>query len=263
MRVADRQFFDNFSQALSRKEPPAPPAIFKGERNRIEAGMAVYRNNVRASLSRALGERFPVIQKLVGEAFFKFLANEYFHAHPPSSPLIARYGDALPAFLESFAPARDHPYLADAARLEIAWLDAYHAAEAAPVAAAEIIAVADGAFEALRLSLHPSLRLVSSPFPIATIWRRNREDETDEKICLSEGEHVLIARPRREVLVHSLAPGAYAAITVLRDGGAIAGALAAGVDADAGFSPQGFFEQLFRLEIIIGATPTATQETTQ
>lgn len=43
----------------------------------------VYRNNVVASLSDALGVAFPVVQKLVGDEFFRAMAGVYLRQHPP------------------------------------------------------------------------------------------------------------------------------------------------------------------------------------
>ncbi len=254
MSASDQNFFDAFAQALSQKELNSAPSIFTGGDKQTDAGFSVYRNNVRSSLSRALGEKFPVVKNLVGEAFFSYLAHEYFHEHPPSSPLIAHYGGALPVFLEDFEPARDYPYLADVARLEIAWLEAYHASDAAPMAATEVIAAAGDDFETLTTTLHPSLRLLSSPWPVASIWRHHQSNSEQEKLSVSGDENVLVARPSREVTVQTLAPGPYAAIAALHQGAAIAEALTAGSNADPQFNPQDFFEQLFQWNIITGVT---------
>ena len=252
MPSSDRNFFDAFAHGLAQKKPLSPPPIFGGGAKNANAGFSVYRNNVRSGLSRALGDKFPVIKKLVGEDFFKFLAHEYFHNHPPASPILARYGDALPDFLEDFEPAQDYRYLADVARLEIAWLEAYHADDAAPMQTANVIAAAGDNFETLTTELHPSLRLLSSPYPIASIWRRHQSEFPQGKLRLSGGENVLIARPHRDVKVHNLTRGAYEAMASLHHGAAIADALSTGSNADPEFDPQDFFAQLFEFNIVTG-----------
>ncbi len=257
MSASDRNFFNTFAQALSLEAPNSTPPIFSdissnGAGKDNDAGFAVYRNNVRSSLSRALGDKFPVIKSLVGDVFFKHVAHEYFHHHPPVSPLIARYGDALPTFLQSFEPVQDYPYLADVARLEIAWLEAYHASDAAPMQTADVIAAAGDNFETLTTELHPSLRLLSSPYPVASIWRHHQSELSQEKLRLSGSENVLVARPHRDVKVHSLTRSAYAALASLHHGAAIADALSAGSNADPEFNPQDFFAQLFDFNIITG-----------
>ena len=65
----------------------------------------VYRNNVSVSLTEALATGFPVIEKLVGEAFFTAMAGVFLRAHPPRSPVLARWGDAFPGTNQTFTPS--------------------------------------------------------------------------------------------------------------------------------------------------------------
>jgi hypothetical protein len=154
-------------------------ATARGAEGQIAAGLAVYRNNVRGANLRVLADAYPVVMKLVGDAFFRFLANAYFHANPPTSPLIARYGDALAVFLESFSPASAHPYLAGVARLEIAWLKSYHAPEADPLLADAICGQIGDDPERALFVFHPSMQLLSSAYPIYAIWSHNRHATTE------------------------------------------------------------------------------------
>jgi Putative DNA-binding domain len=150
----------------------------------------VYRNNVTVSLTDALAAGFPVIQTLVGEAFFRAMAVVFLRAHPPRSPVLTGWGDALPGFLNGFAPVAHLPYLADVARLESALREAYHAADAAPVAPAALGSVD---LTAARIRLAPATRIVASPYPIHAIWRAN----TDPTAPPARGgaKTVLITRP--------------------------------------------------------------------
>ena len=97
-----------------------------------QARLAVYRNNVVVSLTDALAAAYPAVLSLVGERFFKAAAGVYVRAEPPRSPVLITYGQSFAQFLEGFAPAAKLPFLADVARLERLWLEAYHAADAAP-----------------------------------------------------------------------------------------------------------------------------------
>src|ERR1700758_4255014 len=99
----------------------------------------VYRNNVTVSLIDALAAVYPAIQRITGADFFRAMARFHLRATPPASPLLFEYGRDFPAFIESYEYAREMPWLADIARIERAWLDAYHAADL-PVLAAEALA---------------------------------------------------------------------------------------------------------------------------
>jgi len=253
MPGADVKIFNAFAAALLHKEPPPAPPIFDGEPARVAAGLAVYRNNVRTSLSRALGDKFPVLNALVGEDFFKFLAHEYFHSFPPRSQLIAAYGDQLPEFLENFQPAKDYPYLGDVARVEIAWLEAYHAADADSMTPEALIAGAQGDIAKLQFGFHPSLRLISSDFPAASIWRKHQPDAASEAANLAGGENILIARPHREVFVHRITPASFSAIMTLKEGKPLSAAIEAALEQEPAFDPQEFFRHLFTFQIITSA----------
>ena len=106
-----------FSRAMLEQGLPVPEGLAPARR------FSVYRNNLYARLSDALRSRYPVVERLVGRDFFYAAAAVFIGAHPPSSPVLIEYGEAFPAFLETFEPARELPYLADTARLE--WLDGF------------------------------------------------------------------------------------------------------------------------------------------
>src|SRR4051812_40516028 len=125
-----------FVRALVDPASPAPAGLTTSRGTADARRFAVYRNNVVAGLGKALESRFPVALRLVGEEFFRGMARAFIADHRPRSPLLAEYGDELPAFIEAFDAAASVPYLADIARLEIAWGRAYHAADATPVAVA-------------------------------------------------------------------------------------------------------------------------------
>jgi hypothetical protein len=197
----------------------------------------IYRNNVHSSLIGVLRARFPVVERLVGEEFFRAAARIFVEAHPPRSPALFEYGGEFIPFLETFEPARELPYLPDVARLE--WLRnrAYHAADAEPVPPADLAAVAPDDLPRLRLGLHPSAQLFASDYPAVSIWEANAQG--GEVAPLAEGlaqEDALILRPRLEVLVLRLGPGGHAFADALARQEPLAGAAGAAVEADSRFS---------------------------
>ena len=173
----------------------------------------VYRNNVAASLTEALVAGFPVIQKLLGDRFFRAMAGVYLRASPPSSPVLMTYGASFPAFLEGFAPVAHLPYLADTARLELALREAYHAADAAPLDPA---ALDTPALMGAVLTLAPAVRLVASPYPIHAIWRANTEAGAPP--AAGGAQTVLVTRPALDPLATPLAPEAARFVAALLAG---------------------------------------------
>jgi hypothetical protein len=204
------------SRALFETHVPAPAGLLRARR------FSVHRNNLYASLGDALRARYPVIERLVGEDFFKAAASLFIEAHPPASPVLIEYGQAFPAFLEDFEPARALPYLAGVARLE--WLrhSAYHAADRLPLSAAELAGVRPGQAGCLILKFHPSAALIASPYPIVSIWETNAYDAEVRPIGPDlPGEAALVIRPELEVSVLRLDAASYAFAAALAAGEAL------------------------------------------
>lgn len=179
---------------------------------------AVYRNNVAVALTEALETAFPVVRKIVGEAFFKAMAGVFLRAHPPEDPRLARYGAALPGFLETFAPVAHLGYLPDVARLENALRAAYHAADAAPVGPGAIPPGAD--LMSARVTLAPAVAVIRSRWPLFGIWRTNTA--ADAPAPGRTAEDVLVTRPGYDPRVDPLPPGGAAFVAALAGGATLA-----------------------------------------
>ena len=78
---------------------------------------------------------------------------------PPTSPLLFEYGRDFPAFIERYEYAQGMPWLADTARIERAWLDAYHAADAAPLTASDLASFPPERLADLVFAPHPATRV--------------------------------------------------------------------------------------------------------
>lgn len=167
--------------------------------------MAVYRNNVAASLIGVLRAHFPVIERIVGAEFFEAAAAAFVRAAPPASPVLAEYGGGFADFLAGFEPAADLPYLPDVARLEWARTVAYNAADDVPIGIERLAAVPADRIGAVQLLLHPATSIVASPWPIVSIWETNTHDAEPHRIGPDAlGETALVTRPALEVLVRPL-----------------------------------------------------------
>jgi hypothetical protein len=207
-----------FVRALLDPELPLPndlesPGGFPPERR-----FAVYRNNVCVGLVDALAERFPICVQLVGDEFFRAMAQCYVRAFPPRSPMLFEYGDGFATFVSEFEPARELPYLPEVARLEYAVGAAYHAADAAPLPLDLIRALPLDRLESATAALHPSTHVIASKHPIVSIWRRHMSDEKMRPLELDRGEEALVVRPELAIIVTALPAGGSAFVDALRRG---------------------------------------------
>src|SRR5215468_10947824 len=116
----------------------------------------VYRNNVTVSLIDALAAIYPAVQRITGVDFFRAMARFHIRATPPTSPLLFEYGRDFPEFIAQYEHAQAMPWLADTARLERAWLDAYHAADAEPLPADALAAFPADRLAEAAFTPHPA-----------------------------------------------------------------------------------------------------------
>lgn len=217
-----------FADALLQPGGPVPDGVINPDGVPATKRFDVYRNNVIVSLIEALASRYPVVQKLVGEAFFQAMAREFVTAHPPASPVMLGYGQDFPQFLEEFPPAASLPYLSGVARIENARRTAYHAADVAPLDPAVLESVPSEQFESIKFQTHPSLSLIQSEFAIRSIWQANSQG-TDLDVPVDTAESVLICRPLMDVEVRGLPDGAYAFLTEVEKGLSLGEAVQAGM----------------------------------
>lgn len=211
-------FENSFAQALLDAERPIPAGVTTYNAANPSRRFAVHRNNVVAGLVNALKQRFPAVEKIVGEEFFAAMARIFVVERPPRSPMLAAYGDDFADFIAAFAPARELAYLADVARLEAARTRAYHAADATPIAADRFAALEAATVGDVRVDLHPSAAIVRSPHPIVTIWAMNSGAQELAPIADWHGEDALVVRPHLDVEVRALPPGGAAFLLALAGG---------------------------------------------
>jgi hypothetical protein len=177
-----------FSAALLDASLPPPAGLQAWNGSDPAVRFAVYRNNVVHSLVAVLADTFPVVQQLVGDEFFGAMARLYVVDHPPTSPLMHRYGAGLPAWIADFEPATALPYLSDIARLEWARLCAFHTADAEPIPVPAIAALiqAPERLAGVALVLHPSLAIVRSAHPIVSLWAAHQLGDAERDARLSQ-----------------------------------------------------------------------------
>jgi hypothetical protein len=201
-----------FAMALFDPALPVPNNLRSLDKPAGPDRFAVYRNNVMVALIEGLRDAYPVVCRLVGDEFFRAMAGVFARTHPPRSPVMLEYGEGFAEFIAEFPPAAGLPYLPDVARLERAWVEAYHAPEAEPLSRVP-------PDSGQTFALHPATRLVRSPFPVLAIWEANRADAEPRALELSpKGHDVLVTRPAAEVQAFRIPSDAAEAIQAINAG---------------------------------------------
>jgi putative DNA-binding protein len=207
-----------FASALLDPERATPAVVAARTGKTATRRYNVYRNNVTVSLIDALAAIYPAVQRITGVDFFRAMARFHVRATPPTSPLLFEYGRDLPAFIEQYEHAHAMPWLADIARIERAWLDAYHAADAEPLSPATLAAIPPQWLGELIFVPHPATRIVCSQFSAVTIFAANRDSKPVARINAASPEDALVTRPNGDVVVRHLPPGGAIFLTELMSG---------------------------------------------
>jgi len=205
-----------------------------------DPGIEIYRRNMLANLGGALASTFPVVERLVGDVFFREAARVFVLAHPSRSGDLNEYGEAFPDFLAAYPHARSLPYLRDVARLEWACHESYQTADAPPFDLASLGAVPAASYPKIRFTLHPSVRLVRSSHPIEAIWSANQPGRDGTPDRETGPDAVVVGRDEGGVRVRKVEDTEWDFLAALEKGATLEEASAAiGEDAAARFLAEG------------------------
>jgi len=226
-----------FAQAVLDPELPCPTGLTSCNGSDPAMRFAVYRNNVTVSLIDALADTYPVVQALVGEAFFRAMAKVFVQAQPPRSRLMAYYGEQFADFVSSFPPARSVPYLADVARLEMARVQAYHAADSLPIETSKLhdALAQPEQLMGLNLVLHPSVQVLMSPFAIYSLWAAHQGPLCISSVAVDVAQAVLVFRHGLDVQTLELSEGMALFVNQLLGHASLPEATGAASDLDTDF----------------------------
>jgi hypothetical protein len=235
-----------------------PPIAILDEAPGREARFAVYRNNALANLAAALLDVHPVVARLVGPAFFDHVAQQYALAYPSVSGDIHDYGGHFAEYLEAHPAAAGLPWLADVARLEWAWHEAFHAASPQPFDWSRLAAVEPARQGQLWFVPHPALRLVRSPFPVLHIWEVNQPDrDGEDAVDLDEGGDLLtvLRGPDHLIAIERVAAATYALLDACRLGRPVADAIAAALAIDPETDSGAMLRDMIGRGLLVGFEP--------
>jgi len=190
--------------------------------------IAVYQNNAQETFRKALLSSFPVVARLVGDDCLRGLARTYMREHPSLSGNLQGYGRDFPGFLDDLYGATRFSYLHDVARLEWA-LEEVHLEPQEPQLDVEaLLDVAPKDHSRLTFKLRKASRLVSSCYPVLSIWRANQPGR-DTVVDLNSGsEHGAVLRREDDVELQPLDHITYKLAVQLARGASLEALVAAG-----------------------------------
>lgn len=221
------------------------------------ARLGVYRNNLREGFLQALALEFPVVQRLVGDDYFRQTALDFQARHPSHSGDLTHIGAPFAEYLRAQFADGDFAWLPDVAELEWALECVAVAPEAAPIDPASLLHVPAHRYADLVFVPNEAVRLVQSRFPVLKIWQTNQPGAPAELVRLDQGgDHLLVRRRAGDLEFVRLSHADFTFARMLARGAALGLATDASLAVDSQFD----LAQSLRTVLLAGAFARVTLE---
>jgi hypothetical protein len=213
-------------QVQKRRALPKDAALTEQARGIVSASgrlspierLEIYRAQFWLRHTASLVEDFPGVSGILGQAAWQPLVEGYLIAHPPGSYTLRDLGLNFAQYIESQHALPQHALCTDMARLELAYLEIFDAADAAPLNAESLAGIPETAWESARIELHPALRLLRVDYPVAALRKQLfLAQSSAEKVLMParEPECLLLFRHDLSMFHERLEVGAFALLQAL------------------------------------------------
>lgn len=233
------------------KPDPALKSLFTCNEDVLPMRLQIYQNNVVGSLAMAMQLTYPLIVILTGESFAENVMRSFVRENPPRQACLARYGEGFDRYIESCAPARSLPYLADIARLEWAMNESLYAKDDGALDPSDLQNVLGCELADMTLSLRSSVRLMESRWPLLAIREFCLQENKDESQTLDldqGGCKVMIYRPFLSAEIESPDSSEYDFLKGVKEGSSLGDILENVLQTHPDFNFQAFLQKHLRLE---------------
>ncbi|WP_137752121.1 putative DNA-binding domain-containing protein [Sphingopyxis sp. L1A2A] len=173
-----------------------PADLFAGDTAAVLRGLRVHANTISHARLRALEATFPRTRDHLGAAEFNRVSRAFVDVGGAQGRPLALIGATFPGWLAD-------PLAADLARAEWAWLESYHAADAAALTLADLAGLDEAALLGLAVRRHPAVRVVALSRPAAPLL---------DPGLARDVRALLVARPDAEVRLLAITAADVAAL---------------------------------------------------
>jgi hypothetical protein len=142
----------------------------------VTTRLGLYAHAYGARMRGALESNYPAVAKVLGEAGFAELAEEYIASHDSRFFSIRYYGHALAHFVATEPSYRSLPFLPDLAQWEWTMAEVFDAADADLLGASQLADRQPAEWASLRLTFHPSVRVLSLTWNAPQMWQALMDD---------------------------------------------------------------------------------------
>lgn len=195
--------------------------------------LEIYREQFWLRHTSSLVEDFPGLCGILGQTEWEKLAEQYLRQVAPDSYTLRDLGSLLPRVIESAAWLPHQALCFDMARLELAYIEVFDAADSPPLAPQRLTRLAEQDLLRARLVIAPSVRLLSVTYPVADLRRALRAPtERDEAVPIPEPspQHLVVYRRELGLWDMPVSRVAFAFLAGLAGGAPLAAAAESAAD---------------------------------
>ena len=178
-----------------------PNGLFAGDPAAVLRGLRIHANTISHARLVALEDTFPRTRDYLGVAEFNRVSRAFVDVGGAQGRSLALIGAAFPGWLTD-------PVAADLARVEWAWLESYHAADAPALTLADLAGLDEAALLQRVVRCHPAMRIVMLSRSIAPLVDPDFAPDV---------QAVLVARPDAEVRLFAITDADVAALAAARE----------------------------------------------
>lgn len=182
-----------FIACLQKGPAHFPDGMFSEDRARALLGLKAHANTISHARLVALENAYPKLDKHLGHDIFHALSREYIEQ---DHILTCDMNTIAAGFADFLEREKLDGSAIDLCRIEWAWIESYHAAEADALMLTDIATLDEDRLLKLPISAHPAMRLIALSGPMSS-QLSELGDETPFAL--------MVARPEAQVLFHPLA----------------------------------------------------------
>lgn len=184
-----------------------------------EERMSVYANGYLARIRESLKEVYEAVNQAVGCEKFSALGEEYTRAFPSRNYNLNYAGRHLADLLQKAEVTRAFPFLPDLAKLEWQIWEAFHAFDETPLNPSKLADLSLEDWEDTRIIFQPSVRLVTSAWPVLDIWLARQKPFEEARLpSKKHPERILVGRRADQVRCERLDENQYCLLEGLLSG---------------------------------------------
>lgn len=178
-----------------------PAGLFTGNDAAVLRGLRVHANTISHARLVALEETYPRTRAYLGEGEFNRLSRRFVEEGGARRRSPSDIGEGFPGWLAD-------PRAGDLARIEWAWLESYHAADAAALTLPDLLGLDEADLLGLPVRRHPATRIVVLASDAAPLI---------DPAFAADTQALLVTRPEADVRLFAIERAAVAVLEMAEE----------------------------------------------